>query len=62
MEMRILDLDSGVERWNVTPSKSETTWSTETWGALFMSLVLSSSGQMWGRGRPREAFGEDGLD
>ena len=32
--MRILDLDSGVERWKVTPSKSETTWSMEMGGAL----------------------------
>lgn len=33
--MRILVLDSGVERWNVTPSKSETTWSIETGAALY---------------------------
>jgi hypothetical protein len=34
METRILDLVSGVERWNVTPSKSETVWSIETGGSL----------------------------
>lgn len=32
--MRILFFDSGVEMWKVTPSKSETTWSTDTGGAL----------------------------
>lgn len=32
--MRILVLVSGVEMWNVTPSKSDTTWSTDTGGAL----------------------------
>lgn len=33
MEMRILDLDSGVETWNVTPSKSEMIWSIEAGAA-----------------------------
>lgn len=33
--MRILDFVSGVERWKVTPSKSETTWSIEIGGALY---------------------------
>jgi hypothetical protein len=34
MEIRILDLDSGVDIWNVTPSKSEATWSIATGAAL----------------------------
>ena len=32
--MRILDFDSGVEMWKVTPSKSDTVWSMETGDAL----------------------------
>ena len=34
MEMRILDLVSGVEIWKATLSKSDTTWSMDTGGAL----------------------------
>lgn len=34
IEMRILVFASGVDMWNVTPSKSETTWSIETGGPL----------------------------
>lgn len=34
METTILVLDSGVEMWKVTPSKSETIWSMEVGAAL----------------------------
>ena len=34
MEMRILDFASGVETWKTTLSKSDTTWSMDTGGAL----------------------------
>jgi hypothetical protein len=50
-----LVLDSGVERWKVTPSKSETTWSIDAGGALRRNGKLGAyvavyTMQLW-RGR-----------
>lgn len=43
METRILDFDSGVEMWKVTPSKSETVWSMETGGALWHLISYTTT-------------------
>lgn len=48
MERRIFVFDSGVEIWNMTPSKSETVWSIDTGGALSDAML----------GRP---FDNDGV-
>lgn len=60
--MRIFDLVSGVETWKVTPSKSETIWSMETGGALYLELagVPGDRGEEVGN-PPREPLREEGL-
>ena len=58
--MRILDFVSGVERWKVTPSKSETTWSIEIGGALYHSQKLCRVGVL--QRLPGKAFCEQGLN
>ena len=57
METRILVLVSGVEMWNVTPSKSDTTWSMEAGGAL--ELLSGSWGGGQGDGRAGAANKRD---
>lgn len=42
IEMRIRDLDSGVEMWKVTLSKSEMTWSMETGVGLLREVSFGS--------------------
>ncbi len=58
--MRILDLDSGVEMWKMTPSKSETVWSIETGGALAEELVSANQAQP--SGLPGESLRKHRLD
>lgn len=51
---------SGVEMWNVTPSKSETVWSIDAGGALVAiscSLTARGSSEV-----PRKALGENRLN
>lgn len=52
--MRIFVLDSGVDIWKVTPSKSETTWSIDTGVGLQRQLAGASGGYTnVGSGRTR---------
>jgi hypothetical protein len=60
METRIFVLDSGVEIWKVTPSKSETTWSIETLGPLQHVSYLRHVG--WVRDAGYSAPGEAVLE
>lgn len=54
MEMRILDFDSGVETWKTTLSKSDTTWSMDTGGALIFKLVAMSAHVSGGENHPEK--------
>lgn len=63
--MRILVLDSGVERWKVTPSKSETIWSIETGGALYrrrQRWPRAAMCMLYWRGVPGEPLREERLN
>lgn len=61
METKILDLDSGVEMWKITPSKSETVWSMLTGGALEGSSQFMNE-HVWVQDLPRESFSEYRLN